>query len=82
MSPSAIGFHSTPGRMLPPAVHNVEEAERRGPGRKLTSDEQRLVRELKQRDRAVRAHERAHKAAAGAHARHGTRPGQRLDTYV
>ncbi len=35
---------------------------------KLTQEEQQDVRELKERDREVRAHEQAHKTAAGAHA--------------
>ncbi|MHC4945840.1 MAG: putative metalloprotease CJM1_0395 family protein [Planctomycetota bacterium] len=33
----------------------------------LTEDEKKNVRELKQRDRKVKAHEQAHKAAGGAH---------------
>ena len=35
------------------------------PGRNLTEEEQQQVTELKTRDRQVRAHEMAHKAAAG-----------------
>lgn len=38
-------------------------------GRELTEDEQRTVDKLQQRDREVRAHEAAHQAAAGRHAR-------------
>lgn len=37
--------------------------------RKLTRQEERVVRELKQRDREVRQHEQAHLAAAGPYAR-------------
>ncbi len=37
----------------------------------LTEEEQKQVEELKERDRAVRRHEQAHKAAAGGHARGG-----------
>lgn len=37
----------------------------------LTQDEQREVEQLKRRDREVRAHEAAHLAAAGRHARGG-----------
>ncbi len=40
-------------------------------GRELSEDEQRAVERLQQRDREVRAHEAAHKAAAGRHARGG-----------
>lgn len=39
----------------------------------LTPDEQEQVRNLQQRDRAVRAHEQAHLAAAGSYARGGAR---------
>ncbi len=39
--------------------------------RQLTPEQQAEVRELQTRDREVRAHEQAHKAAAGAHARGG-----------
>ncbi len=35
----------------------------------LTEEEKRLVEELRRRDREVRAHEQAHKAVAGSHAR-------------
>jgi hypothetical protein len=35
-------------------------------GRQLTPDQQRVVRELQARDREVRAHESAHKAAGGS----------------
>lgn len=40
-------------------------------GQPLSEAEQRQVSELKQRDREVRAHEQAHKAAAGPHATSG-----------
>ncbi len=43
---------------------------RRRPG-ELTPDEEQEVRDLKRRDAEVRAHEMAHKAAAGQHARGG-----------
>ncbi len=39
--------------------------------KELTPDQQREVEQLKARDREVRAHEQAHKAAAGQHARGG-----------
>ena len=39
--------------------------------RELSEDEEREVRELSRRDREVRAHEAAHKAAAGSAARGG-----------
>jgi len=38
----------------------------RGPGSKLTPDQQQVVSELQTRDRAVRAHEAAHKAVGGS----------------
>jgi len=41
------------------------------PGQQLTPDKQKIVQQLKARDREVRAHERAHKAAAGAFAKGG-----------
>ncbi len=64
------------------AVPRVEAApDQPGPGRDrvnlspeacakcdLDEQEQREIRELQQRDRSVRAHEQAHKAAAGPHA--------------
>lgn len=40
-------------------------------GQRLSEEEQREVEQLKQRDREVRAHEAAHMAAAGGHARGG-----------
>ncbi len=39
----------------------------------LSTEEQRMVRELQQRDAEVRTHEQAHLAAAGAYARGGPR---------
>lgn len=54
-----------------------ERGERDGKGRELSgrrsmsADEQREVERLKERDREVRAHEAAHQAAAGRHARGG-----------
>ena len=41
----------------------------------LTEDEQREVEELQQRDREVRRHEQAHKAAAGRYASGALRTG-------
>jgi len=41
------------------------------PGQQLTPDEEKIVQQLQARDREVRAHERAHKAAAGAFAKGG-----------
>jgi hypothetical protein len=38
-----------------------------GPSKELTPDERQVVAELQLRDREVRAHEAAHKAAGGAH---------------
>lgn len=48
----------------------AEAAGRERPG-ELSRAEQEEVRELRARDREVRAHENAHKAAAGRHARGG-----------
>lgn len=46
-----------------------DERKQRLRGRELTEEQKREVEELKKTDREVRAHEAAHKAAAGAYAR-------------
>lgn len=46
-----------------------DERKQRLRGRELTDEQKREVEELKKTDREVRAHEAAHKAAAGAYAR-------------
>ena len=43
----------------------------KGPGEELSEEEQTQVKELKARDREVKAHEQAHLAAAGPYARGG-----------
>lgn len=43
-------------------------AEARRPDQSLSREERRVVRELQQRDREVRAHEQAHRRAGGPHA--------------
>lgn len=45
-----------------------QRASRSQPGSELTPEEQKVVQELVVRDREVRAHEQAHKAAAGRYA--------------
>lgn len=57
-----------PGGSVGPAGGSVDPA---GGGKKLSSEEQEQVRDLKQRDAEVRQHEQAHKAAAGSSAAGG-----------
>lgn len=51
------------------APRQIEQGtEARRPEQSLNSEERRVIRELQQRDREVRAHEQAHRRAGGAHA--------------
>ena len=66
--PRQENAESNSGRSKP------EEEQRPGEKNfKLTDQERKQVKELQQRDREVRAHEQAHMAAAGPHARGGPR---------
>ncbi len=58
----------------PESREESKESEKRGSAnRELSAEEQDKVRELRARDAEVRAHENPHKAAAGRHARGGSR---------
>jgi len=66
-----------PAAAEPAATRSTEDGRRssggasRSSAETLSDAERKQVRELKQRDREVRQHEMAHKAAAGPHARGG-----------
>ncbi|MBD3393433.1 MAG: hypothetical protein GF418_14960 [Chitinivibrionales bacterium] len=54
-----------------PGAAEQSQAQDKGPGRELTDEEKKEVKELRQRDKEVRAHEMAHVAAGGQYVRGG-----------
>ncbi len=69
MDISATGFSPAGLSSYNPAQRKDEKSN--GPNQQLSEEEQKKVDELKARDREVRAHEAAHMAAAGGHAKGG-----------
>ena len=84
--PATLGAQSDSAEISPAAQQQLEDeqdsssskkgsnesTEKKAPqNTELTKQEQQVVNELKQRDRAVRQHEQAHKAVAGSYAMGG-----------
>ena len=85
--PATLGAQSDNAEISPAAQRQLDEEEQGSSSSKkssnestenkttqnteLTTQEQQVVNELKQRDRAVRQHEQAHKAVAGSYAMGG-----------
>ena len=68
MAPSAAAGEEAPGEETPAGETADDTAAESKPAtQELTPDERQMVSELQLRDREVRAHEAAHKAAGGAH---------------
>lgn len=59
---------ATPAENTQAPRQTERNTEARRPDQAINSEEQRVVQELQQRDREVRAHEQAHRRAGGAHA--------------